>query len=113
MRIIMPVLEKNGENSRISEHFGQANYFALYDSETKKTEIIERRSEHIEGACTPVEEMMKHKPDAIFVLGMGYRAVEMFKTQGVQVKSGSYSTVKEVIENISNLENFEGACMHH
>ncbi len=113
MRIIMPVLEKNSENSRISEHFGQANYFALYDSETKELKIIDRGSEHIEGACMPVEEMMKYKPDIVFVLGMGHRAIEMFKAQGIKVKSGNYSTVKEVIENINDLNDFEGACMHH
>ncbi|MBU4502057.1 MAG: hypothetical protein KKA79_05660 [Nanoarchaeota archaeon] len=113
MKIITPVLEKDGKNSKISEHFGQAKYFALYDSETKKTKFIDRTSEHIEGACTPVAEMMQYKPDAIFVLGMGYRAVEMFKTRGVQVKSGNYSRLSEVIENLDKLEDFEGACMHH
>lgn len=113
MRIIMPILEKNGEKSRISEHFGQAKYFALYDSKAKKIELIDRTSEHIEGACTPVGEMMKHKPDTIFVLGMGVRAVDMFKMQGINVKSGNFKTVGEVIKNLDKLEEFAGACMHH
>jgi predicted Fe-Mo cluster-binding NifX family protein len=113
MRIIMPVLEKKGEESRLSEHFGQANYFAVYDSEKKKVELIDRTSEHIEGACTPIKEIMDHRPDAIFVLGMGFKALSIFKTLGVDVKTGHYKTVKEVIANLDKLKGFESACRHH
>ena len=46
MRILIPVLENRGKESRVSPHFGRAPYFALYDSETEKLEIIENKSEH-------------------------------------------------------------------
>ena len=47
---------------------------------------------------------MKLKPDIVFSLGMGQRAIRLFNEKRVKLRSGNYKTVKEVIENIDNLE---------
>ena len=110
MRILIPVLENRGKESRVSSHFGRAPYFALYNSETEKLEIIENKSEHFGGFGRPAENMLKYKPDVVFALGMGPRAVELLRSNNIKIETGDYETVQEIIENKDKLRELEEAC---
>ena len=110
MKILIPVLENRGKESRVSPHFGRAPYFALYDSETGKLEIIENKSEHFGGMRRPAENMLKYKPDVVFALGMGPRAVDLLRSNNVKIETGDYETVEKIIENKDKLRELEEAC---
>ena len=113
MRILIPVAENKNEDSRISWHFGRAPYFALYDSETDKLEIIETKKEGFGGKSRLAEDMLNYEPDVVFAIGMGPRAVDLLKSRGVRIETGNYNTVKEIIENKDKLKELEEACREH
>ena len=110
MRILIPVLENKGRDSRVSWHFGRAPYFALYDSENDKLEIIENKSEHFGGRGRPAENMLRYNPDVVFAVGMGPRAVDLLKSRGIAIETGEYDTVDDIIKNKDKLKELEEAC---
>lgn len=112
MKIIIPILENKGMDSKISSHFGRAPFFALYDSEKDKLEIIENKSEHFGGMGTPVDILLKYKPDIVFAIGIGPRAAELLKSYNIRIETGDFQTVREIIENKDKLKQLEEICKH-
>lgn len=112
MRILIPVLEDEGLESEVSPHFGHCGFFALFDTKTKKLEVVENKLNHTNPALTPVDQIMKYKPDTVYALGMGQRAIMLFGEEGVKLKTGSFTVVKDVLDNLNNLEDLEQGCMH-
>lgn len=110
MKIIIPVVESKGRKSRISSHFGRAPYFALYNSEINRLEIIEITKEGFGGRSRLAEDVLKYKPDVVFVVGMGPRAVDLLRSKGVRIETGNYETVGDIIENKDKLKELEEAC---
>lgn len=111
MRLLIPVLEDKKFESRISEHFGQASFFALFDSETKKLKIVRQVIDH-SSDLTPVDQIMVHGFDTVYVLDMGGRAISLFREKGVKIKTGKFRTVKEVVENLDKLKDLKESCGH-
>jgi len=112
MRLLIAINENNGENSKLSEHFGHCPYFAIYEIETKNLEIVENKLDHSNQNLTPVDQIMKFKPDIVFTLGIGQRAVGLFDKENVKLKTGDYKTVNEVISNVNNLKKLDNGCEH-
>lgn len=110
MIIIMPVEEKDGNDSRICPHFGRAPYWAIYDSVQKKIEITGKKSEEGHRSGNKVQEILQFEPDMLFVTGMGVKAKMVLDEKGVKIKTGNFRTVQEVIDNIDSLNDFGGAC---
>lgn len=108
MKIAMPVLSKDGEDSEISEHFGHNPLFAIADTETKEVKIISVGM-HGEG-CTPVSQLSEQGVDMVFVHDIGGRAMELLKKEGISLKTGSFETVAEVLRNADRLEDLEESC---
>jgi predicted Fe-Mo cluster-binding NifX family protein len=112
MKILIAINNKEGENSILSEHFGHCPYFAIYESETKKLEIVNNNLDHSNSNLTPVDQTMKFKPGVVFSKGMGQRAIRLFNEKGVKIKTGNYNTVKEIINNLDNLKELSSGCSH-
>ncbi len=112
MKLLIPVTENNGLDSKLSAHFGHAEVFAMYDTEAKELTFVENNLEHHGSAMTPVDQIMIHKPDMVFSLGMGQRAIDLFNARNVPLKTGPYRIVKEVIEHIGDLQVLAGSCSH-
>jgi predicted Fe-Mo cluster-binding NifX family protein len=112
MKILIAISENNGINSKLSEHFGHCPYFAIYETENKKLEIVKNKIDHTDQNLTPVDQIMKFKPEIVFTLGVGQRAISLFNEKKVRLKTGDYKTVQEIIENIDNLKNLDGGCEH-
>ena len=110
MIIAIPVLEDKGEESQISQHFGHNPLFAIYNSETQELKIVNIGA-HGTG-CTPVEEIKKHNADTVYVIGIGSRAMSLLNTMSVNLKTGSFKTVGEVITNLDKLQDLEEGCGH-
>lgn len=110
MRILIPVLDDRGKESRVSPHFGRAPYFALYDSVTDGLEIIETMKEGSGGKSRLAEDMLKYKPDVVFAAGMGPRAVNLFRSNNIRIETGEYDTVEDIIKNKDKLRELEESC---
>jgi predicted Fe-Mo cluster-binding NifX family protein len=113
MKIVVPLLEKKGRGSMISMHFGRAPYFAVYSTDKDSLEIVDNRSRHSGGRGTLAREILQHRPDVVFVLDLGPKAIELFGMAGVGIRTGDFKTLAQVIENIYNLKELEEGCKEH
>ena len=112
-RIFFPLLDNKGMDSRISEHFGHAPFFGLYDTKTKELEITENKLSHADPNKSPVDQIVEAvNPATIFAKRIGSRAISLFAEKGIHVKTGEYIIVKEVIENLDKLEDLTQSCGH-
>ena len=112
MKLFVALKENKGIDSKLSEHFGHCGYFAIFDTETKNFDIVENKIEHANNEMTPVEQVMKFKPDVVFSLGIGQRAIKLFNEKGIKVHTGKFNVLKEVIDNFDNLEELNEGCLH-
>lgn len=110
MIIAMPLTDNKGKDSHISGHLGQAPYFAICDTGTGEVKVMPM-GQHGTG-CTPVEKISGYKPDMIYLMDIGRRAMHLLKQQGIRMKTGSFRTVREVMDNADNLKDLEESCGH-
>jgi predicted Fe-Mo cluster-binding NifX family protein len=101
MRICIPALDENGIDAPLSNHFGSAPFFALYDTEAKQVSTVANdNSDHIHGACMPVGTLKEHKVDAILCKGMGSRALSLLASAGVKAYVVEAETVFAAIKEL-------------
>ncbi|MFW6117766.1 MAG: NifB/NifX family molybdenum-iron cluster-binding protein [Thermoproteota archaeon] len=110
MRIVVPVSEDKGEESRVAYHFGRAPYFAIFDSKEDSLVIKQTRKEVSKGRSRLAMKIMEYNPDVVFAAGMGRRAVDFFRSNNIRIETGDYNTLKEIMENKDKLEELEEAC---
>jgi len=112
-KIFFSLLDDNGTNSEISQHFGHAPFFGLYDVNKKELKIIPNDLNHTDPNKSPIDQIEKAvNPTTIFAKGIGGRAIGIIQQKGLRLKTGNYSTVKEVIENLDDLEDQTQDCGH-
>lgn len=112
-RIFFPLLDNKGEDSEISQHFGHAPFFGLYDTEKKELKIIENVLDHTDPNKSPIDQIEEAvNPTTIFAKGIGGRAIQLISQKGLSLKTGNYNTVKEVLENLDKLDNQTQGCGH-
>ncbi len=99
MKIAIPVLEKNGLNSKISEHFGHSPYFALLevDDEIRSIDIVENPYEEHGPGVMP-NFLKSLGVDVVIVRGMGKRAVDFFEQLGIEVIRGASGSVESIVK---------------
>ena len=112
MRLLVAINEDQGIESKLSEHFGHCPCFAILNSETKELKIVKNDLDHSNHNKTPVDQIMVHEPNAVFTLGMGQRAIKLFEEKGVELKTGKFTTLQEVLDNVDNLDDLAGGCNH-
>jgi len=112
-KIYFPLLDDEGENSKVSSHFGHAPYFGLYDTSSKELKIVDNTLEHNSENCSPVDQIMDSaNPTMVYTQGIGSRAISLFAEKGVSIKTGSYQTIKEVVDNLDKLSDSVEGCKH-
>lgn len=112
-RIFFPLLDNNGEDSKISSHFGHAPFFGVYDTEKKELTITENKLDHTDPSKSPIDQIQEAvNPTTIFAQGIGGRAVDIIAEKGMKLKTGQYKTVKEAIENLDKLDDLTESCGH-
>jgi predicted Fe-Mo cluster-binding NifX family protein len=112
-RVFIPLLNDNGLDSDVSEHFGHAPFFAVYNTKTKNLEIKENKLDHVDQNKSPVDQIVElADPTTVFALGIGARAIQLFNEKGITIKTGECSTVKDVIDNIKDLDTHTHDCGH-
>jgi predicted Fe-Mo cluster-binding NifX family protein len=112
-RIFFPLLDNKGEDSEISQHFGHAPFFGVYDVGKKELKIIENNLDHTDPNKSPIDQIEEAvNPTTIFAKGIGGRAIGIIAEKGLSLKTGDYGTVKEVIENLDKLGDQTQSCGH-
>ena len=112
MKILITLDNNNEKQSQLSNHFGSCAYYAIYNSENKKLEIIQNTNDHLNKNESFAEKILRLNIDTIFSLGMGQKAIDLFTEKKILIKTGKYTTLKEVIENIDHLDQIKIACKH-
>lgn len=112
MKLLIALNNNLEENSALSEHFGHCPFFAIYETENNKLEIVKNVIDHANQNQTPVDQVMKFNPDKVFSLGIGQRAIQLFKEKGIELLTGDFKKLGEVIENISSLKSLTQGCEH-
>lgn len=101
MKICIPVLEKNGIDSRISGHFGRTPVFAIVNEENnniKDIEFHEIQGKHSGGHVTSGEIVFNSEADILLAGNMGPKAVAMLKEADIELLTGAKGTIKETFE---------------
>jgi len=112
-RIFFPLLDNQGVDSNISDHFGHAPFFGLYNLKTKNLEITKNTLNHTDPNKSPVDQIVDAvNPTTVFALGIGARAIQLFNAKGISIKTGDYRTVKEVVDNPDKLDLQSENCGH-
>jgi predicted Fe-Mo cluster-binding NifX family protein len=112
-RIFFPLLDNNGQDSEISQHFGHAPFFGVYDVERKELKIIPNDLDHTDPNKSPIDQIEEAvHPTTIFAKGIGGRAIGIIADKGLSLKTGDYDTVKEAIKNLDKLGDQTQSCGH-
>lgn len=112
-KIFFPLLDDNGLDSEISQHFGHAPFFGLYEVNTKKLTITKNDLDHTDPNKSPIDQIEEAvNPTTIFAKGIGGRAIGIIQQKGLGLKTGDYDTVKEVVDNLDKLEDQTADCGH-
>ncbi|MEM2741678.1 MAG: NifB/NifX family molybdenum-iron cluster-binding protein [Nitrososphaeria archaeon] len=121
-KIIVPLIEDRGLDSKIAEHFGRAPYFAFVElndkGEVVSFKIISNVGEHFGGQVHTHENILELKPDAIIVYGMGPRGLSTFQSHGIAVFKAESDIVRDAIISYSRgelkelTEGCSRACHH-
>ncbi len=109
MRIAISLMEDEGKDSKVAEHPGNAKFIAVYDSNSKSLEV--KPIKQIEG-CAPILTLMESKADAFYCFELGMRAEKICREKGIRILTGKFKFVKEVMENLGELEELEKGCGH-
>jgi predicted Fe-Mo cluster-binding NifX family protein len=118
-RIMMPVEDEKGLESKVAHHFGMAPYFAIVEldenQKTPKVKIEPNRSEHMGGAPGHSHEsFLALKPDVVVAYSMGPGALNTFLGAGISVLEATAITVKGNIESFKEgkLKELSRGCEH-
>ncbi|MDI3472970.1 MAG: hypothetical protein PWQ20_1440 [Thermotogaceae bacterium] len=101
MKIAIPVLENEGKDSIISEHFGHAPYFAFVDVENNDIKSIEiERNPYEEHGPGVIPQYVKSKgAEVIIVRGIGRRAIEFFNELKIKVIRGAQGKIEDIVRD--------------
>ncbi|MGC8562800.1 MAG: NifB/NifX family molybdenum-iron cluster-binding protein [Thermoplasmata archaeon] len=111
MRVIIPVLERNNEHSRVSSHFGRAPYLAVVEVASGRIKSLsfvqgegphnENRTEEEKGQASSIHgRVMDLKPDAIVAQQIGPRAVEDFTKAGIEILPIDGNTISDIVPKL-------------
>lgn len=96
MKIIVPLDEQAGQNSRMSEHFGSAPFFAVAESENSSFEIIPNTSMHHDhGQCTPADFFSELGVNVLLCNGIGAGAANKLQMMGIDIYMAAMSPTLE------------------
>ena len=87
MRLLIPTIDTNGAEARLSGHFGRAPFYAIADTDKDTIVVIENPSvSHGHGECVPTGQAFGEGGyDAVVCQGIGQGAVSRLEQAGVAV----------------------------
>jgi predicted Fe-Mo cluster-binding NifX family protein len=114
MKIIVPLDEQAGRQSRVSEHFGSAPFYALANTEAGSIEIIPNTSMHHDhGQCTPADLFSGSGIEAVLCNGIGGRAAARLQMMGIAVYLAEPAVTVEDALALFSSGSLAKICMEH
>ena len=116
MKIVIPVEDDRGMDSPLSEHFGRAPFFAVFDvneqGQVLRQEVVRNEGEHFGGLGRPSERILQLRPDVVITYGMGPRALAMFQQARIAVLRANSNVVRDVLSSYfkGDLEELTEGC---
>lgn len=95
MKIVVPVEENEGLESRVYGHFGSAPVFVTVDGETGLVTDLARRAEGAEGGCAPIQSIADQGVTAAIVHSIGGGALMNLTRAGVLVYRATEPTIED------------------
>jgi predicted Fe-Mo cluster-binding NifX family protein len=100
MRIAIPTDDKKKLEDTVSEHFGKASKFLIYDTETESFKIFPN-PEVTGGKEFPPDFLYRQGIKAVIVFGLGEIAYKKFKNYNIKMYKAILGTIA------ANLQRFE------
>lgn len=101
MLACIPTLGGAGLDDAVSDHFGSAPFFVLFDTDSGQLSVVENlNAHHSHGTCHPMTALSRHRIGAVICRGMGRRAVETMNAQNIRIYRTRARTVADVVEEI-------------
>ncbi len=101
MKILVPVEEYNGENSILSLHFGKAGSYVVVECSEGNVRIVSVIENPKMSGKRPGELATELDIDAVVIPGgIGMRALELFRSRGIDVLSTTCRDLKCLMEEI-------------
>jgi len=118
VNVCIPVIEDQGLESRVNQHFGSAPLFVVVETESGTCHTIPNGNQHHEhGACQPLSALAGESIDSVIVGGIGMGAVEKLRAADIRVFISRLATVKEALAALKDGSLAEAtpatACAHH
>jgi predicted Fe-Mo cluster-binding NifX family protein len=99
MKICFPVLENQGLESQVYDHFGSAPGFVVVDIITNEVTALNNMDKvHQHGACNPVAALAGQEVDSIVVGGIGRGALHKLNSAGFRVFQAQEGNIRTNIE---------------
>jgi predicted Fe-Mo cluster-binding NifX family protein len=117
-KVIVPTEDQQGLNAPLAEHFGRAPYYTIVEldenDEVSNVKTVPNVGEHAGGTGFSHDNILKYKPTALIVYGMGPRGLTTFQDAEVAVLKANANTVSEVISAYKNdaLPELTEGCEH-
>jgi predicted Fe-Mo cluster-binding NifX family protein len=85
LKLLIPTVDANGSDSKLSGHFGRAPYYAVADTATGAVQVVPNPSvSHGHGECVPASDALGTF-DAVVCQGIGAGAINRLAAAGVRV----------------------------
>lgn len=98
MIVCIPAASNSGPDARLADHFGEAPFFAVFDTASQSLVFTANKNPHKgHGACDPEDKIGDIEFDCILCTSMGKKAVAKFKTSGIIVYQAEADTIQELI----------------
>ncbi|MDD3042117.1 MAG: NifB/NifX family molybdenum-iron cluster-binding protein [Methanosarcinaceae archaeon] len=95
MKVCVPTRDENGLDGLVEQHFGKAPTYTILDTESQEVSVIPNTSEHMGGVGLPPEYLHQNGVDIMLCAGLGFKAVQMFETFGIEVFVGVGGTARD------------------
>ncbi len=115
MKFIIPLEDNQDINSKISDHFGKARYFAIVNIEDNSINVEIVESPKYSGT-RPGEYFSQMSINGVIVrCRIGLKAIELLKEKGIKIFSTDCDTLKCVVDEIrkGELKEFTGNVCYH
>ena len=100
IHLCVPVVEANGLDSVVSEHFGRAPFHVVVNLRSREVTTIEKENDCGEshGHCMPVDLLMRHGVNVVACKGIGRGAAARLVAEKIGVFATTARTVAEVVD---------------
>lgn len=97
MLVSVPISDDKGLDSALSDHFGKAPSYLIFDTATGESGVVPNQSDHMGGTGSPPEHMAKQGVSVVVCKGLGPKALTMLRSMDIKVFVGATGAAKDAL----------------